>query len=41
MVFYALVEWYWNRPAELATKFPISAKELRRRRKEFYDNLPK
>jgi hypothetical protein len=26
-----------ERPAELDKKFPISSKELRRRRKEFYD----
>ena len=41
VVFYALVEWYWNRPAELAKKLPMSSRVLRRRRKEFYDNLPK
>ena len=26
-----------DRPAELNKKFPISSKELRRRKKEFYD----
>jgi len=28
-----------DRPAELIRKFPISSKELRRRKKEFYDWL--
>ncbi len=35
--------WIWvfvERPAELAKKLPISSKELRRKRQEFYDNLP-
>src|SRR4051812_10063516 len=41
VVFYALLEWCWKRPAELAKKLPISSKVLRTRRKEFYDNLPK
>ena len=30
----------FERPAELRKKLPISSKELRRREKEFYDNLP-
>lgn len=29
-----------ERPAELRKKYPVSSKELRRRDKEFYDNLP-
>jgi hypothetical protein len=29
-----------ERPAELRKKYPLSSKELRRRDKEFYDNLP-
>jgi len=42
IAFYFL--WIWvfvERPAELAKKLPISSKELRRKRQEFYDNLPK
>jgi len=41
IAFYFL--WIWvfvERPAELAKKLPISSKELRRKRQEFYDNLP-
>jgi hypothetical protein len=36
--------WNWmffERPAELNKKIPISSKELRGRTKEFYDNLPR
>jgi hypothetical protein len=36
--------WNWTffeRPAELKKKMPISSKELQRRTKEFYDNLPR
>ena len=36
--------WYWIlfvRPTELSKKLPISSDELRRQRKEFYDNLPR
>ena len=40
VVFYSILEWYWNRPAQLAKRIPISSKELRRRTKQFYDNLP-
>ena len=42
VAFYFL--WIWvfvERPAELAKKLPISGTELRRKRQEFYDNLPK
>jgi len=42
VAFYVL--WIWIfvvRPAELAKKLPISGKELRRRRDEFYRSLPK
>jgi hypothetical protein len=42
VAFYFL--WIWvfvERPAELAKKLPISGKELRRKRQEFYDSLPK
>jgi hypothetical protein len=36
--------WNWiffERAAELEKRIPISSKELRRRTKEFYDNLPR
>src|SRR5579863_4466475 len=36
--------WNWiffERTAELDKKLPITSKELRRRTKEFYDNLPR
>ena len=42
VAFYFL--WIWvfvERPAELAKKLPISGKELRRKRQEFYDSLRK
>jgi uncharacterized membrane protein YccC len=42
VAFYFL--WIWvfvERPAELAKKLSISGKELRRKRQEFYDSLPK
>jgi hypothetical protein len=42
VAFYFL--WIWvfvQRPAALAKKLPISSKELRRKRQEFYDSLPK
>jgi hypothetical protein len=29
-----------ERPDELRKKYPISSKELRRKNREFYDNLP-
>jgi hypothetical protein len=35
--------WYWvfyERPAELEKRLPVSSKELRRRKKEFFENLP-
>jgi phosphate/sulfate permease len=41
VVFYSILEWYWNRPAQLSKRIPISSKELRRRTKQFYDDLPK
>jgi hypothetical protein len=41
VVFCSLLEWFWNRPDEIAKRVPTSSKELRRKRKEFYDNLPK
>ena len=42
VAFYFL--WIWVfvlRPAELAKQLPISGSELRRKRQEFYDSLPK
>jgi hypothetical protein len=42
VAFYLL--WIWVfvvRPAELAKKLTISGSELRRKRQDFYDSLPK
>jgi len=40
--FYVLVTWFFfEHPAEIAKKLPISSSELRRKQKEFFDNLPK
>jgi hypothetical protein len=40
MGFYVAGVWaFTERRAELDSKFPISSKELRRRKKEFYDWL--
>jgi hypothetical protein len=39
IVFYSALQWYQNRPGELAKRIPTSSKELRRRRKAFYDWL--
>jgi hypothetical protein len=41
IVFYSMLEWYWKRPGQLVKMIPISSKELRRRKKQFYDSLPK
>jgi predicted PurR-regulated permease PerM len=42
VVFYSLLGWlFWKGPDEIAKKVPTSSKELRRKTKEFYDNLPK
>jgi hypothetical protein len=36
-----VMKWaFFTRPEELKRKLPISSKELRRKAKEFYDNLP-
>ena len=40
-VFYAFLEWIRRRPDEIAKTVLISSKELRRRTKQFFDNLPK
>lgn len=39
VVLYSLSEWYWNRPDEITKRVPTNSKELRRKTKEFYDNL--
>jgi preprotein translocase subunit SecY len=42
VAFYAL--WmgvFFEHPAEIAKKLPIGSSELRRKKKEFFDNLPK
>jgi hypothetical protein len=36
VVLYFLFEWYWK----TNTRLPPSGKELRQKRKEFFDNLP-
>jgi hypothetical protein len=39
---YFVAHWaMFERSAELRRKYPVSSKELRRRQKEFYDNLPR
>jgi hypothetical protein len=40
--FYFAWRWvFFERLDELDKKFPVSSKELRRRKKEFYDSLPR
>jgi hypothetical protein len=40
--FYVLVMWFFfEHPGEIAKKLPVSSSELRRKQKEFFDNLPK
>jgi hypothetical protein len=40
--FYFAWRWvFFERQDELNKKFPVSSKELRRRKKEFYDSLPR
>jgi hypothetical protein len=42
VVFFFVWNWvFYERPAELDKKLPISSRELRRRKKEFYDSLPR
>ena len=39
---YFVWDWiFFERSAELSKKIPISGNELRKRTKEFYDNLPR
>jgi len=42
VVFYSFcVRYFVSRSNEIAKRVPIGSKELRRRRKAFYDGLPK
>jgi glucan phosphoethanolaminetransferase (alkaline phosphatase superfamily) len=42
LVFYMLFEWLFRkRPDEIARRVPTPSKELRRKTKQFFDNLPK
>jgi glucan phosphoethanolaminetransferase (alkaline phosphatase superfamily) len=42
LVFYSFLEWLFRkRPDEIAKRVPTPSKELRRRTKQFFDNLPK
>ncbi|MGD0468757.1 MAG: hypothetical protein ABSA54_10330 [Terriglobales bacterium] len=41
VVFYFLLVWLSNRPEEVAKRVPTRSRELRRKRKAFFDNLPK
>ena len=42
VVFYSLLEWlFWKRPDEIAKRVPTPSKELRRKTKQFFDNLPR
>jgi len=39
---YLIWNWvFFVRPAELKKRLPITGEELRRKRKEFYDSLPR
>ena len=42
VAFYVLWMWiFFEHPAEIAEELPISSQELRRKRKRFFDSLPK
>ena len=42
VVFYSFLEWFSGLPDEkFAKRVPTSRKELRRKTKQFFDNLPK
>jgi hypothetical protein len=42
VAFYAVWMWvFFEHPAEIAERGPISSQELRRKRKRFFDSLPK
>lgn len=38
-VFYSFLEWFRKRPDEIAKRVPTPSKELRRRTKQFFENL--
>ena len=37
---YSFLEWFRKGPDEIAKRVPMPSKELRRRTKQFFDNLP-
>jgi hypothetical protein len=39
VVFYSFGEWFRKRPEEIAKRVPTPSKELRRKTKQFFDNL--
>jgi hypothetical protein len=41
VLLYSFLEWLRTRPDEIANRVPTSSKELRRKTKQFFDNLPK
>jgi hypothetical protein len=41
VVFYSFLEWFRKWPDEIAKRVPTPSKELRRRKKKYFDNLPK
>ena len=42
VVLYSFLEWLFRkRPDEIAKRVPTPSKELRRRKKQYFDNLPK
>ncbi len=41
VVFYSFLEWFGKRPDEIAKRVSTPSKELRRKTKQFFDNLPK
>jgi hypothetical protein len=41
VVFYSFLEWFRKRPDDIAKRVPTPSKELLRRKKKYFDNLPK
>jgi hypothetical protein len=41
VVFYSFLEWFRKRPDEIAKRVHTPSKELRRKTKQFFDNLPR
>jgi hypothetical protein len=40
--FYVPLKWiFFEHPAEISKKLPISSRELRKKKTQFFDNLPK